>query len=291
MHRYILNRYVLGFIALTILAVVLISYTGQERVALSPPEKLLKSLASPLEAGVSKVTNGVNNFFSSVFSFGTIKEENTDLKRRVSALEAENLLLREYMYQNLRLRELIDFKDSLSGNYETVSASVVAWNPSNTYKSVTINRGEKDGVRKNMAVVTSMGLVGHVINVSGGSAEVLLIIDKSDKSSAVGGLIQVPRTPGLIDGLDGGAFELKMNHISKDAAAREKQVVVTSGLGGVYPKGLPIGRITKVEIAANGLEKYAILRPFVDFNKLEEVLVIKSVFGEDLIIPSGGGEQ
>lgn len=280
MLRYILNRYVLGFAALTVLALGLISYTGHERTAITPVEKLVKGIAAPVETGITTVTNGVSNFLSSVFSIGTLKGENAKLKKRVSALEAENLLLREYMYQNMRLRELIDFKDTISASYDTVSASVVAWNPSNTYKSITINRGEKDGVKRNMAVVTSMGLVGHVINASGGSAEVLLIIDNSDKSSAVGGLIQITRTPGLIEGLGGSSGTLKMNHISKDAPAREKQVVVTSGLGGIYPKGLPIGKITKVEIAANGLEKYALVRPFVDFNRLEEVLVIKSVFGE-----------
>lgn len=286
MLRYLINRYVLGFFAIVVLALVLISYTGQDRPTLTPVEKIIKGVVTPLESGVTRVLNSIGDTVGSVFSIGNIKAENKNLKQRVSTLESENLLLKEYEYQNLRLRELLIFKDTISRSYETVSASVVALNPSNTDKTVTINRGENDGVRKNMAVVTSLGLVGHVINVSGNSAEVLLIVDKN---SAVGGLVQVTRTPGIIEGEGGNSGYLKMTHISKEAPVREKQVVVSSGLGGIFPKGLPVGRTTKIEIESNGLEKYAVIRPFIDFNRLEEVMVIKTVFVGNEPSPSAGG--
>ena len=286
MLRYLINRYVLGFFAIVVLALVLISYTGQDRPALTPVEKIIKGVVTPLESGVTRVLNSIGDAVGSVFTIGSIKEENKNLKQRVSTLESENLLLKEYEYQNLRLRELLIFKDTVSRSYETVYASVVALNPSNTDKTVTINRGENDGVRKNMAVVTSLGLVGHVINVSGNSAEVMLIVDKN---SAVGGLVQVTRTPGIIEGEGNNSGYLKMTHISKEAPVREKQVVVSSGLGGVFPKGLPVGRTTKIEIESNGLEKYAVIRPFVDFNRLEEVMVIKTVFVGNELSPSAGG--
>ncbi|MHB9093643.1 MAG: rod shape-determining protein MreC [Eubacteriales bacterium] len=286
MLRYIINRYVLGFFALVALALVLISYTGQSRSTLSPVERIVKSITTPLESGVTWAVNGVSDTFGSVFSIGSIKEENRNLKSRVATLEGENNLLKEYEYQNLRLRELLQFKDSVSRNYDIVSASVVARNPSNWFKTMTINRGEADGIKKNMAVVTSLGLVGHVINVSGNSAEVSLIINDD---SAVGGLVQITRTPGVVEGLPDNSGYLKMIHISKDAPVRVKQTVISSGLGGIFPKDLPIGRITKVEIESNGLVKYAIVRPFVDFNRLEEVLVIKSVFGVNQMSASGGG--
>ncbi|MFA5880701.1 MAG: rod shape-determining protein MreC [Eubacteriales bacterium] len=286
MLRYLINRYVLGFFAIVVLALVLISYTGQDRPTLTPVEKIIKGVVTPLESGVTRVLNSIGDAVGSVFTIGSIKEENKNLKQRVSTLESENLLLKEYEYQNLRLRELLIFKDTVSRSYETVYASVVALNPSNTDKTVTINRGENDGVRKNMAVVTSLGLVGHVINVSGNSAEVMLIVDKN---SAVGGLVQVTRTPGIIEGEGNNSGYLKMTHISKEAPVREKQVVVSSGLGGVFPKGLPVGRTTKIEIESNGLEKYAVIRPFVDFNRLEEVMVIKTVFVGNELSPSAGG--
>lgn len=286
MLRYIINRYVLSFFALVVLALVLISYTGESRPTLTPVEKLVKIVTTPLEAGTSKVVNGVSGTVDLVFSFGSITAENKTLKERVAALESENSLLKEYEYQNMRLRDILQFRDSVSRSYNTVSASVIARNPSNWFQTITINRGTSDGVQKNMAVVTSQGLVGHVINVTGSSAEVSLIINDS---SAVGGLVQVTRTPGIVEGLADNSGYLKMIHIATEAPVREKQVVISSGLGGIFPKGLPIGRITKLEMESNGLVKYAMIRPFVDFNRLEEVLVIRSVFGDNAA-PSSGGE-
>ncbi len=286
MLRYILNRYVLGFVALAVLALVLISYTGRDRTNLTPVEKIIKNTVTPVESGVTRVLNGINDIFRTVFTIGSIKEENEKLKQRIAELESENILLREYEYQNIRLRELLQFKDTVSRSFDTVSASVVGRNPSNWFETVTINRGKDDGVKKNMPVITSQGLVGHVINVSDSSAEVLLIVDSS---SAVGGLVQINRTPGVIEGLDKKGY-LKMSYISKEAPVREKQVVITSGLGGIFPKGIPIGRITEVEMESNGLVKHATVRPFVDFNRLEEVMVIKTVFGENGPSSSGGGE-
>jgi len=282
-----LNRYVLGFITLVVLALVLINYTGRDRVNLTPIEKIVKDIVTPVESGFSRVINGVSDTFGSVLTIGRVKDENKDLNKKVAALEADNSRLKEYEYQNLRLRELLQFRDTAGTEYETVSASVVARNASNWFRTVTVNRGERDGIRKNMAVVTDRGLVGHVINVSATSAEVLLIIDNS---SAVGGLVQVTRTPGVVEGTADNSGYLRMMYLPKEVPVREKQDVISSGLGGIFPKGLPIGRITQVEIEANGLVKYAIIRPFVDFNRLEEVLIIKTVLGEGLITPSNGGE-
>jgi rod shape-determining protein MreC len=286
--RSILNKYVFGFFVFVVLALVLISYTGRERTSLTPAEKVIKDLITPLENGVTVVINAVGDTVNPVFSIGSINEQNKNLKRKVSELEAENLLLKEYEYQNLRLRDLLQFKDSVSKDYEIISAAVVARNPSNSFQTVTINRGENDGIQRNMAVVTSMGLVGHVINVSRYSAEVMLIIDNE---SAVSSLVQITRTPGVIEGPADRNGYLKMSHISKEAPLRNKQVIISSGLGGIFPKGLPIGKIVKVEIESNGLEKYALIRPFADFNRLEEVMVIKKVFAEGLTSPSGGGNN
>lgn len=265
---------------------MLISYTGESRPTLTPVEKIVKAATSPVETGMSKLVNGVSGTVGSLFSLGSIKSENKTLKDRVAALESENNVLKEYEYQNMRLRDLLQFKDSVSRTYDTVSASVISRNPSNWFETITINRGTADGIKQNMAVVTSQGLVGHVINVTGNSAEVSLIVNDS---SAVGGLVQVTRTPGIVEGMAGNAGLLRMIHIATEAPVREKQVVISSGLGGIFPKGLLIGRITKIEMESNGLVKYAIVRPSVDFNRLEEVLVIRSAFGDSSATPSGGG--
>lgn len=287
MLRFVLNRYVFGFLFLAVLAFMLVNATGEARQNLTPFEKIIKSVATPVEGLVTKVVNGVSGTAGSVLSIGKIKDENKNLQQRVAALQAENLLLKEYGYQNMRLRDMLKFKDTVNRNYELVSASVVGRNPSNWFKTITINRGSDDGIAKDMVVVTSMGLVGNVINVSGSAAEVLLIVESS---SAVGGLVQVTRSPGVVEGFGDTSGKLKMRYIAKDAPLREKQVVVSSGLGGIFPKGIPIGRITEVATESNGLEKYAILQPFVDFNRLEEVFVIKKAFGENDMSLSYGGE-
>ncbi|MBU7008740.1 rod shape-determining protein MreC [Phosphitispora fastidiosa] len=286
MFRYIVNRYVLGFLSLVVLALVLITYTGQDRKGLSPVERVVKDVVTPVEHGVTGIVNSISDTVGSVFTIGSIKSENKKLQGRISSLEAENNLLREYEYQNLRLRELLQFKDTVARDYNTVSASVVGRNPSNWFRTITVNRGESDGLAKNMAVVTSKGLVGRVINVSADSAEVLLIIDSS---SAVGSLIQINRVPGVIEGKADDSGMLKMIHLSKEAPVTAKQTVISSGLGGVFPKGLPIGTITEIELESNGLVKYATVRPFVDFNELEEVLIIRSVSAISETAPLDGG--
>jgi len=284
--RYIVNRYVLGFLSLVVLALFLITYTGRDRMSLSPIERVVKDVVTPVEHGVTGIVNGISDTVGSVFTIGSIKNENKELRGRISSLEAENNLLREYEYQNLRLRELLQFKDTVARDYNTVSASVVARNPSNWFRTITVNRGESDGVAKNMAVVTSKGLVGRVINVSADSAEVLLIIDSS---SAVGSLIQINRVPGVIEGKADDSGMLKMIHLSKEAPVLAKQTVISSGLGGVFPKGLPIGTIIETELESNGLVKYATVRPFVDFNQLEEVLVIRNAPAINETAPLDGG--
>ena len=274
MFRYILNKYVLGFLALVVVALMLITYTGQNRITLTPVERIIRDVVTPIEHGVTGIIKGISDTVGSVFAIGSIKEENRELKTQLADLKAENNLLKEFEYQNLRLRELLQFKDTIASDYSTISASITGRNPSNWFRTVTINRGENDGVRKNMAVVTQTGLVGHIINVSNNSAEVLLIIDNS---SAVGSLVQINRVPGVIEGTADDSGLVRMIHLSKEAPIKENQRIVSSGLGGIFPKGLPIGRVTRIEQESNGLVKYAIIRPFVDFNKLEEVLVIRDI--------------
>ncbi len=280
MFRYLLNRYVLGFIVLVAVALAGIHYTKSDRPWLTPLEKGLKDSLAPLQSGVTRVSDTVRETLSSVFSIGRIKSENSRLNQRVTELEAENNLLREYGYQNLRLREMLAFKDSVQKDFALITASVIGRNPDNWLETITINVGAADGVAKNMAVVTGKGLVGRVINVSNYSADVMLVFSRD---SAVGGISQsgvsqVTRTPGVLEGDPDSTGLLRMIHIPKDAPIREKQTVVTSGLGGIFPKGLPVGKITKLEFQSNGLDKMAVVRPFVDFNRLEEVFVIKNAF-------------
>ncbi|KNZ69566.1 rod shape-determining protein MreC [Thermincola ferriacetica] len=278
MFRYLFNRYTMGVLVVVIGVLVLIHYTSFDRQGLTKAEEIVKDLISPIQAGVMKVTNSISGNMSALLSFGKIKKENDELKKQIAELQKQNNLLKEYEYQNLRLREMLDFKDSIAGNYQLVAASVIGHNPSNWFKVITLNRGNADGIKKDMAVVTDKGLVGRIINVAEHSSDVLLILDNN---SAVGGIVQVTRTPGVVEGLSDNSGYVRMIHIPKDAPIRENQVVVSSGLGGIFPKGLPIGRVVRIQTQSNGLVKVALIRPFVDFNRLEEVFIIKQIFAPE----------
>jgi len=142
--------------------------------------------------------------------------------------------------------------------------------PPNTLSSmVVIDRGSKDGVQKNMVAVSNAGLVGKVIAVGPNTAEVLLILDRE---GAAGALVEETRTPGVVEGAEEGPGLLKMVSLPYDAKLQKGEMVVTSGMGGIFPPGLPIGKITKVE--GSGINKFAVVQPLVDFDRLEELFLI-----------------
>jgi rod shape-determining protein MreC len=265
---------VLGFLVLVALVLAGINFTTPDRPWLTPLEKGLKDGLAPLQSGVTRVSGSIDEVLTSVFSIGRIKAENELLNEKVAKLEAENNELREYGVENLRLRQLLDFKEERLKDFELVTSKVIGRNPDNWFSTMTIDVGINDGIAKNMAVITGKGLVGRVINVARYSSEVMLIFDRN---SSVGGLSQVTRTPGVLE-RDQDTGLLRMIHIPKDLPIREKQTIITSGFGGIYPPDLPVGKVVKVEIESNGLVKVATVRPFVDFNRLEEVFVVKKTF-------------
>jgi rod shape-determining protein MreC len=136
-----------------------------------------------------------------------------------------------------------------------------------------INRGTNDGLKKDMAVITSQGLVGNVVEAFSSSAKVELILDPR---SAVGTIVQRPesRVAGIVQGNKDDKMMARMVNIPRDADVVEGDQIVTSGFGGVYPKGLAVGIVDRIDNDEGGLLKYAILKPAVDFQKLEEVAVI-----------------
>jgi rod shape-determining protein MreC len=125
-----------------------------------------------------------------------------------------------------------------------------------------------------MPVINEQGLVGRIINVTNSTAEVLLIMDRE---GAVGALVQQTRVPGVVEGLGPNSSQLQMLHIAVDAPISVNQVVVTSGYGGKFPKGLRIGYVTEIIPQGDGLMKKAIIQPFVDFGRLEEIMVVTGV--------------
>lgn len=275
------------FLSIIILAMFItsIAWTSGERKELTILESVVRDGLAPLQRSVTAVSNSVTGFFSSVWNIGTLLEDKKSLEKEVEQLQARVRELEEQEYQNLRLRQALRFQEQTKSQYSLEMATVVARDRRNWYKTLTISKGASSGVTPGMPVVTSKGLVGHVTAVSGRTATVLLVLDNR---SAVGALVQINRTLGVVEGTGDQTGNLRMIHLPKDAPVRPKQVVVTSGLGGLFPKGLPIGKIEDIKIESNGLMKYALLKPFADFEHLEEVFIVKGVLPPE--VPQAGKE-
>ena len=197
-----------------------------------------------------------------------LREDNVKLLEQVSSMKQELSSIQEIKAENDRLRKLLDFERV--SEWSTVSSQVIARDLSHWSYYVMINKGTKDGIRSEMPVTNGEGLVGKVVAATPHSARVILLLDSDSRVSA---LIQDTRDVGLVEGV--GQPLLKMTYLDLNAKVQVGQTVITSGLGGIYPKGIPIGEIVQIGEEKDKLGLYAMVQPFASFSKLEEVLCLK----------------
>lgn len=258
------------------LCIVTIRLSTPARNILSPFEIWFRDLLAPLQSGVSSVTRFSKNSFQNIWSLKDLQKENEELREQVEQLTAENNLLEEYRQQNIRLRELLILESTLSTKYNLETAEVIARDLKNWNQRLTINKGSQDGLAKDMAVLTYRGMIGRISSVTANTAEVILI---TDRQGAVAALLQSSRFPGVVEGTTDNSGLLQMIHLPFDAPVRENEVVVSSGLGQIIPKGLRIGYVVDIKVEPNGLMKKAVLKPFADLDRIEEVFVVTGVKG------------
>jgi len=268
-----------GVLVAVAAVVALVRYTAGDNIALSWWSGLLQEGLYPVQKGISIVLQETRHGLAKAAGLGGMQEEIDSLRDQMAALEMENAQLRENCRELERLRLLLGFKTS-NPQYELLAAKVIARNFSNWFSTLTVDAGSEDGVAKNMVVITPQGVVGRISAVGPHSSEVLLITDPQGPAGAVV-LVQDTRIPGVVEGLGNGTGMLRMRHIPYDADVQEGQAVVTSGLGAVFPPGLPIGRVQRVEREGelSALQQHALIAPAVDFNRLEEVLIITRTVG------------
>ncbi len=273
MPRFIKNTSYLIIILVIIGLIVLMIYTETGKEKTSVLESALGQVLVPVQKGLYSVSTYVSNVFHDISERRNMKKEYEELKIRVEELEKELYRLEELEKQNERLKDLAKFLDE---NKEMVvtGANVIAKNPGNWFNNITIDKGSKHGVAVNMAVVTNKGLVGRVIEVADSWAKVRTIVDGK---SAVSGIIQRNRDNGLLKGNNTLGSEdgmCRMIYLPEDSNVSPGDKVVTSGLGEIFPKGIYIGEVEEVFKDKRELYKTAIIRPGVDFQRLEEVLVV-----------------
>jgi len=215
----------------------------------------------------------LGDYFPFVQSRRVLAKQNEELHQENDVLRQEVRALSETGRENIRLRELLNLKEHTA--FHTVTARVIGRDSSNWWKSIQIDRGSNDGVRENLAVLNADGLIGKIVSVTHGEARVLLLSDPNCKVSA---LLQDTREPGVASGSD-AAFSFSphcvMTYVNRDAKVKTGENVITSGLGGVFPKGIVIGTVTGVQLnKQTGMYQDVEIKPAVDFRRLEEVIVI-----------------
>ncbi len=233
----------------------------------------ISAALAPFQTGVSWIGNRINYLTSNIWEIVTVHEQNKMLRNEVEQLRAQNLKANEYAAENERLRALWDYAQ-VTPQFEMRAARVIGREPATWTSMIVINKGTTSNVRENMAVVTEAGLVGHVTEAGPYSAKVQLLLDPR---SSVGALVQrqESRVAGIVEGDITNPILPRMANIPRTADVAEGDVIVTSGfVGGIYPKGLIIGKVKSILNDKGGLLKYAVLEPAVNFQKLEDVAVI-----------------
>ena len=265
------RRLALGVFAL--LLAVLFLFPGQSQGLLDILDGPVGQVVRlPLEA-VSSLDQGISDMWQQYVSLQHVADENRRLRQEMEWLRGENSQLREAAAATQRLTSLLQFKEQALPSM--VAAQVIGRDSSNRYKSVILNKGESDGIQKDMGVITPAGVVGRVVKATGATSVVLLL---TDPNNAIAGLIQRTRDEGIVEGIPQGRAKLK--YIPMLSAVKEGDRVVTSGLVGGFPRGLAIGTITSIDREEGALFQTAELVPEVDVNRVEEVLVIQAPHGQ-----------
>lgn len=224
----------------------------------------------PLEA-VSGIHDGLGLVWSRYVSLQGVEEENRQLRRDIEVLQGQNNELREAASATERLTALLEFKAQAIPTM--VAAQVIGRDAGNWYRTIILDKGQSDGVRPDMGVITPAGVVGRVVKTTAATSVVLLL---TDPNNAIAGLIQRTRDEGIVEGTVQGLAHLKYIPLLSDVRTGDR--VVTSGLVGGFPRGLAIGTITSIDKEEGALFQSAELKPDVDANRVEEVLVIQDPF-------------
>jgi len=288
MPRFLSNKRLILLLVGVIVLVALISFTLRDRQNASLPEQIVKDVVGFGQSFFSKPAHYITGVIGNIDGILNTYEENKALKVRLSEYAASQAELIEVRAENDRLLEIIDKKEDLS-DYESIQATVISRNPDQWEEKIIIDKGSAHGIEKNMAVVTATGLIGKVILVTNTTSTIELLSSENHDfrvSSVVPGEEPVF---GLIEGYDRVRGELLMKRIDSSFDLTVGSKVISSGLGGIFPKGLLIGEITEVSTDDHGLTKLAYIRPAAQFSMLSHVIVVKRNSVVDLNGTDGTG--
>jgi rod shape-determining protein MreC len=251
----------------------LVLLTVQARSQSSAPADALAALTAPIQTAVARTGHFAVGAWSTYREWRNVRAENVRLRDEIQRLRTATLQVDETVDENRRLRLLLSLQERLP--LATLASEIIAREWGGWVRSLTIGRGRHDGVTRLMAVITPAGLVGRVVEVRHATAIVQLL---TDPASTVGAHVVGTRTAGILEGQARGTMRFKF--MARDGAGlKVGDLVVASGVGGLIPRGLPIGRIQSIDDRGSALFHFAALSPVVDLSRLEDVLVVMNQGG------------
>ena len=231
-------------------------------------KRTMIDLVGPLQSAIFYTKRKITHFTHSYFALVGVKQENRQLKQQIIDLKHHIFQLKELRRENQRLKDLLKFGEELQ--YKKILARVIGWDASSHIRLIRVNRGTKNGVQRESPVIASEGLVGHVYQVSDHFSDIMTIINQSNR---VDGIVVRTRSHGIIEGHSNGKCIMK--YVTRSEPVELNDQIVTSGLGSIYPKGLRVGKISKIERESYGITQFVEVEPDIDFGKLEEVIILQ----------------
>ncbi|MFI3225866.1 MAG: rod shape-determining protein MreC [Clostridia bacterium] len=246
------------------------SFSGTSSLATT----ITGTLLSPLQTTFSNITIFMSNVYTKSFEFDEVMEENERLKQQVSELSDQARLYEYALTENEHLKEILEISE-VNQTYEFEICEIVGKDFSNTSSVLTLDKGTSAGIELNDCVITADGLVGYITRVGLNFSQVTTVLDPT---FTMGTLISRSREIGVCEGnlelLEQSS--LKLTYLDKNADVLVGDTVESSGITGIYPKGIAIGTISAITTETNGISKYTIIEPFVDVDEINQVYIIKS---------------
>jgi rod shape-determining protein MreC len=269
----------------SVLLVSLLLLTVQTRVGgTGRAGELVGLVVTPIQNLLLRIHRGAVGLWAAYVDWKSVRAENMVLRAENERLRVQALQAADTREENARLRQLLALRDRLP--LSTLGGEVIGREAGGWVRTLTVNRGRGDGIGQQTPVIVPEGLVGRVVQVRARAAVVQLL---NDPTSTVGAVVQRTRTAGLVEGDPGGTVRFKF--MARDGAGvAPGDLVVTSGLGALFPKGLPVGRVIAVEDKGSALFHFAVLAPAADFSRVEEVLLLTGQTTQDVaaLFATGG---
>jgi len=259
------NKIILGI--LIVLCIILASFNLKYQNILPIGKSIILEVVSPLQKAVTFLINPFIKSIKTINKLSDILEENRILTKKVNALLKENIYLKELERENRELRELLG--SSYYEQFEIKLAKVIGKTKTDWKHSFFIDKGTNYNIKINMSVISQSGLIGRVITTSRNFSEVKLI---TDPNSSIAAMVQNSRKTGIVQGI--GTNTLKFDLVPKEAEVDIGDIIITSGLGGIFPKGIQIGRVSDIKNLDYELYKTIKILPACNFDNIEEVLII-----------------